>query len=64
MKIIDNKGKLIEVENLDLALMQADDYRHFRHQDKAFAQLDRALQSYWQDVYEKLLKLREGLRDV
>lgn len=54
MRIIDNNGKVIEVENLDLALMQADDYRHYQHTDKAFATLDEKLQAYWQDVYQKL----------
>lgn len=58
MKIVDNNGKVIEVENLELALMQADDYRHYRHTDEAFAQLDDKLQAYWQDVYQKLLLLK------
>ena len=58
MKIVDNNGKVIEVANLDLAIMQADDYRHYLHADKAFAQLDTKLQAYWQDVYQKLLLLK------
>lgn len=58
MKIVDNNGEVIEVENLDLALMQADDYRHYRYTDTAFAQLDERLQAYWQDVYQKLLLLK------
>lgn len=58
MKIIDLNGKLIEVENLNLAFQQADDYRHYRHNDKAFAQMDNELQAYWEDIYQKLLKLK------
>ncbi len=58
MKITDNNGKVIEVENLDLALLQADDYRHYRHADTAFAGLDDKLQAYWQDVYNKLEQLK------
>ncbi|WP_345947715.1 hypothetical protein ABDD95_12735 [Mucilaginibacter sp. PAMB04274] len=59
MQITDNTGKVIEVENLDLALMQADDYRHFRHFDTAFAETDQKSQIYWQDIYDKLLLLKE-----
>lgn len=59
MQITDNTGKVIEVENLDLALMQADDYRHISHFDTAYAQVDRKLQNYWQDIYDKLLLLKE-----
>lgn len=60
MKIIDLDGKLIEVENLDLAIMQVDDYRHMKHTDAAFADLDKNQQAYWNDVYQKLLKLRQA----
>lgn len=58
MKIIDLNGKVIEVENLDLAFQQADTYRHYRHIDPAFAELDKSLQAYWEDVYQKLLTLK------
>ncbi len=58
MKIIDNHGKVIKVENLDLALLQADDYSHYRHTDSAFAQLDKKLQAYWEDIYQQLLKIK------
>ncbi|NHA02667.1 hypothetical protein G7092_02605 [Mucilaginibacter sp. HC2] len=58
MKIVDLNGKVIEVENLDLAFQQADAYRHYRHTDSAFARLDEELQTYWEDVYQKLLTLK------
>ena len=58
MKIIDLDGKVIEVENLGLAIMQADDYRHMKHSDPAFAKLDETQNAYWDDVYQKLLKLQ------
>jgi tetrahydromethanopterin S-methyltransferase subunit G len=60
MKIMDLDGKVIEVGNLDLALMQADDYRHFRHAKKGFEHIDERLQRYWEDVYQKLFKLKEA----
>jgi hypothetical protein len=58
MTIIDQKGKIITIENLDLAILQADDYRHYRHVDTSFKLLDEGLQAYWEDVYQKLLELR------
>ena len=58
MEITDLKGKIIQVTNLDLAILQADDYRHYRHADLTYAKQDEALQVYWQDVYEKLIAMR------
>ena len=58
--IVDQNGKIITVENLDLAILQADDYRHYRHTDPSFKLLDDGLQSYWENVYQKLVALREN----
>lgn len=58
MKIIDLDGKEIEVTDLDLAVMQADDYRHYCHADPAFAERDNHLQAYWEDLYQKLWRLK------
>lgn len=58
MKIIDLNGKEIEVNNLPLAILQADDYRHYRHADPAFQSFDEKQQAYWGDVYQKLLALQ------
>jgi len=59
MKIKDTDGKIITVENLQLALMQADDYRHYRHTDPGFAVFDDKQQAYWEDIYQKLLALQQ-----
>jgi hypothetical protein len=59
MKIIDSNGKEITVTDLELAIMQADDYLHYRHANLAFKKLDEGLQAYWEDIYEKLLGLRK-----
>ncbi|MCS3732350.1 hypothetical protein [Mucilaginibacter dorajii] len=58
MKIIDLDGKEMTVTDLELAIMQADDYRHYRHTDPSFKLLDEGLQAYWEDVYQKLLMLK------
>ncbi|PAW95069.1 hypothetical protein CKK33_16835 [Mucilaginibacter sp. MD40] len=56
MKLIDLDGRVIEVENLDLALLQADDYRHYRVTTPTENDIYRY--AYWEDVYQKLLKLK------
>jgi hypothetical protein len=57
LKIRDLNGFNIEIDNFQLAIMQADDYRHFRHLDPAYQAMDNRLQAYWDDVYQKLLAL-------
>lgn len=59
MTINDLNGKTIIVDNLDLAIMQADDYRHYRHVNPAHAERDEQLAAYWQHFYEALLRSRE-----
>ena len=58
MKIIDLDGKEISVTDWDLAIMQADDYRHYRYTDPAFKDFDELQHTYWEDVYQKLLGLK------
>jgi hypothetical protein len=59
MAIIDMNGHEIEVTDLPLALMQADDYRHYRLTNPTI--LSQKLQAYWEDLYQKLLRLDEEL---
>jgi hypothetical protein len=56
MKIIDLDGNTIEVTDLAIALMQADDYRHYRVSEPT--EMHRKLQTYWEDIYQKLLKIK------
>ena len=58
MKITDLDGKVIEVDDLTLAIMQADDYRHYRHSCEGFELMDERQRTYWEDIYQKLLALR------
>lgn len=57
MQITDLEGKIIQVTDLDLAIMQADDYRHYRVDSPTEHQLH--LYAYWEDAYQKLIALRE-----
>lgn len=55
MKIMDLEDKEIEVTDLQLALMLADDYRHYRVSKPSAHLL--YVYKYWEDIYQKLLIL-------
>jgi hypothetical protein len=57
IKITDLNGFDLEIDDLQLAIMQADDYRHYRHLDPAFQNADERLHKYWEDIYQKLIQL-------
>lgn len=59
MYITDLNGNQLEIENLQLAVMQADDYRHYRHSDPQYNEADNKRQVYWEDIYQKLLVLQQ-----
>ena len=61
MHITDLDGMKIEVTDLPLALMQADDYRHYRVSDPSSYQLH--LYEYWEDFYQKLLILANEIKE-
>jgi hypothetical protein len=57
LKITDLNGFELEIDNLQLAIMQADDNRHYRHLDPQHQQADEQRQAYWNDIYQKLIQL-------
>jgi len=59
IQIEDKNGENIEVLNLAEAIKQADYFRNFSHTDKLFEEFDRKRQAYWQDMYEKLMKISD-----
>lgn len=58
----DLKGELITVTDLDKALAEVDEYRHYRHTSKKYKEFDDSRQAYWQDLYEKLKELKDKLQ--
>jgi hypothetical protein len=58
IQIEDRNGENIEVLNLAEAIKQADYFRNFAHEDKLFEKFDKKRQAYWQDMYEKLVAIR------
>nr|WP_315246692.1 hypothetical protein [uncultured Flavobacterium sp.] len=59
IQIEDKNGENIEVLNLAEAIKQADYFRNFAHTDKLFEKFDLKRQAYWQDLYEKLMKISD-----
>ena len=59
MQITDLEGRQITVTDLDKAIQQAETFRHFRHENPEYRTLDEILQQYWNDLYIKLLCLKE-----
>ncbi|UOE50897.1 hypothetical protein MTO98_07375 [Mucilaginibacter sp. SMC90] len=59
MKITDLNGIEIEVTDLSLAIMQADDYRHYQLSGSANTDYNHPQQVYWEDIYLKLIIIAE-----
>ncbi|WEA00703.1 hypothetical protein [Mucilaginibacter sp. SJ] len=61
MEIIDLHGKKIEVTDLSLAILQADDFRHYQLIGSDKMEFNRKQRVYWEDIYIKLLLLEQAL---
>lgn len=59
IQIEDKNGENVEVNNLNQAIKQADYFKNFSHTDKLFEKFDKKRQAYWQDMYEKLIKISD-----
>ncbi|CAD0002107.1 MULTISPECIES: hypothetical protein [Flavobacterium] len=59
IQIEDKNGENVEVTNLNQAIKQADYFKNFSHTDKLFEKFDKKRQAYWQDMYEKLIKISD-----
>ena len=58
MKVTDLNGCQIKVTNLDEAIRVTAEYKEYEHINDGFSDLDKRLNRYWTDMYEKLLKLK------
>lgn len=61
MEIIDLNGKKIGIIDLQLSILQADDFRHYQLNGSDKAEYNRQQQAYWEDIYIKLLLLEQQL---
>jgi len=60
MKVTDLDGRDIQVADLAMAILQADDYRHYRVNNSSEYHLH--LYEYWEDLYQKLLLLDSNIK--
>lgn len=58
--IFDIYGTEIHVTDLTIALLQADDFRHYETSDPAHAAFFERQRVYWEDIYQKILLLEKG----
>ena len=58
MKVTDLNGCEIKVTNLDEAIRITAEYKEYEHINDGFSELDKRLNRYWTDMYEKLSKLK------
>ncbi|MCQ4139541.1 hypothetical protein [Chryseobacterium sp. EO14] len=58
MKVTDLNGCEIKVTNLDEAIRITAEYKEYEHINDGFSDLDKRLNNYWTDMYEKLQKIK------
>ena len=58
MTISDIHGFTVEIADLQLAIMQADDNRHVEYLNPELADAAIVHRAYWDDIYEKLVALQ------
>ena len=58
MKIKDLNGYTIKITNLNKAIQITKRYKQYEHENNGFSELDKKLNLYWTDIYEKLLKIK------
>ena len=58
MKIIDINGCTIEIAGLNKAIQITKRYKQYEHKNNGFSELDKKLNLYWTDIYEKLIKIQ------
>jgi len=58
MYITDLEGRNIYITDLEKAIEQADAFRQYRPTENEFAELDKTLAEYWNDIYEQLIQLK------
>ena len=63
MKIIYINGCTVEINNLNDAIQITRRYKQYEHENKGFSELDRKLNQYWTDLYEKLLKIKSQKKE-
>lgn len=61
MIVKDLYGCIIEVVDLNDAIHTVKVYMQYEHENKGFSKLDKKLNQYWTDLYEKLSRMKNNL---
>lgn len=59
MTVTDLNGFVIKVANLDEAILQAEAFKAFCHENERFSDFDKKQQAYWTDLFGKLKTLKQ-----
>ncbi|ASV79742.1 hypothetical protein CMU73_03820 [Elizabethkingia anophelis] len=64
MYITDLNGFQIEVTDLDDAIRITAENKQNEHENQGFSKLDKRLNNYWTDMYEKLKAIKEQITTI
>lgn len=56
---LENKVITIDLEKIEDAIENVDFYRNTKHVNRGFEVLDEKLNTYWNDLYNKLVNLKK-----
>jgi hypothetical protein len=61
MKITDNQGEEITITNLGASIIMVSEFLKYMHLSKhpSVQRMEKQRIAYWQDIYDKLLQLKE-----
>ncbi|MFC0318697.1 MULTISPECIES: hypothetical protein [Olivibacter] len=59
IEITDMGGNRIAVDDLEASIKQAALFMGYAHKEKGWEEMDRERATYWKDIHEKLMKLKE-----
>ena len=62
MKVTDLNGCELEVTDLEKAIAQTENFKDLHHTPPV--ESDKQRQKYWQDLYQKLLKIQSELKNT
>lgn len=56
--ILDIDKKVINIEDIDKAIIESISFKNYEHENKEFFIMDEKLNKYWNDIYYKLIKAK------
>jgi len=56
---LENKVITVDLQKIDDAIESVDFYRNAKHEERGFEEMDDRLNTYWNDLYNKLINLKK-----